>query len=82
MNNPNENNSSPIEEKSKRGYIVTIGRDHFRVINIYVGTKSASKAIQFMMQQSRKFFTMLKIICRETANIVMSIFDACCRKLS
>ena len=45
MNNPNENNSSPIEEKSKRGYIVTIGRDHFRVINIYVGTKSASKAI-------------------------------------
>ena len=45
MNNPNENNSSPIEEKSKRVYIVTIGCDHFRVINIYVGTKSASKAI-------------------------------------
>lgn len=45
MNTPNENNSSPIEEKSERGYIVTIGRDRFRVINIYVGTKSASKAI-------------------------------------
>ena len=45
MNTPNENNSSPIEEKSERGYIVTIGRDRFRVINIYVGTKSANKAI-------------------------------------
>ena len=45
INTPNENHSSPIEEKSERGYIVTIGRDRIRVINIYVGTKSASKAI-------------------------------------
>ena len=45
MNILNENNSSPIDEKSERGYIVTIGRNRFRVINIYVGTKSASKAI-------------------------------------
>ena len=45
MNTSNENHSFPIEEKSERGYIVTIGRDRFRVINIYVGTKSASKAI-------------------------------------
>ena len=45
MNAPNENLSSPIEEKSERGYTVTLGRDRIRVINIYVGTKSASKAI-------------------------------------
>ena len=45
MNIPNENYSSPIEEKSERGYIVTIGRDRFRVLNTYIGTKPASKAI-------------------------------------
>ena len=38
MNTINENHSFPIEEKSERGHIVTIGRDRIRVINIYVGT--------------------------------------------
>ena len=45
MNTPNENYSVPIEEKSKQGYIVTIGRERIRVVNVFVGTKSASKAI-------------------------------------
>ena len=45
MNTPNENHSSPIEEKNEQGYTITIGHDRIRVINIYVGTKSASKAI-------------------------------------
>lgn len=45
MNTSNENYSSPIEEKSERGYIVTIGREHIRVVSIFCGTKSASKAI-------------------------------------
>lgn len=45
MNTPNENYSSPIEEKSERGYIVTIGRERIRVVSVYIGTKSASKAI-------------------------------------
>ena len=45
MNTPNENHSSPIEKKSEQGYTVTSGRAHIRVINIYVGTKSASEAI-------------------------------------
>lgn len=45
MNTPNESHSSPIEERSKQGYIVTIGREHIRVVNVFVGTKSASKAI-------------------------------------
>ena len=35
MNTSNENHSFPIEEKSERGYIVTIGRDRFRVIIRY-----------------------------------------------
>lgn len=45
MNTSNENHSSPLEEKSERGYTITIGRDRIRVINIFVGTKSASEAI-------------------------------------
>ena len=45
MNTPNENYSVPIEEKSKQGYIVTIGRELIRVVNVFVGNKSASKAI-------------------------------------
>ena len=45
MNTPNENHSLPIEKKSKQDYIVTIGRERIRVVNVFVGTKSASKAI-------------------------------------
>ena len=45
MNTPNKNHSLPIEEKSNQGYIVTIGRERIRVVNVFVGTKSASKAI-------------------------------------
>ena len=45
MNTFNENHSSSIEEKSERGYIVTIGRERIRVVSVYIGTKSASKAI-------------------------------------
>ena len=45
MNTPNENYSFPIEEKSERGYIVTIGRERIRVVSVCIGTKSASKAI-------------------------------------
>lgn len=45
MNTPNENHSSPIEEKNERGYIIAIGHNRIRVISIYSGTKSASKAI-------------------------------------
>ena len=44
MNTSNENYSSPIEEKSERGYIVTIGHERIRVVSIFSGTKSASKA--------------------------------------
>ena len=45
MNTPNENHFLPVEEKSKQGYIVTIGRERIRVVSVYIGTKSASKAI-------------------------------------
>ena len=45
MNISDENHSSPIEEKNERGYIITIGRERIRVVSIYIGTKSASKAI-------------------------------------
>ena len=45
MNTPNENHSLHIEEKSKQGYIITIDRERVRVVNVFVGTKLASKAI-------------------------------------
>ena len=80
MNTPNKIDSSPIEEKREQGYTITIGHERIRVISVFIGTKSASKAIYDAAV--KKFFTMLKKICRGTANIVMSIFSACCRKLS
>ena len=36
MNTPNKNHSLPIEEKSNQGYIVTIGRERIRVVNVFV----------------------------------------------
>ena len=40
------------------------------------------QAKRFVTQQESKSFMILKTICRETANIVMSIFDAYCMNLS
>ena len=46
MNTFIENHSySPIEEKQEESYITTVGRERIRVVNIFIGSKSASKAI-------------------------------------
>lgn len=45
MNNLKANHSSPTNEKRKQGYTITIGHDRVRVISVFIGTKSASKAI-------------------------------------
>ena len=46
MNTSNENHSfSSIEERREKSYITTIGRERIRVVSIFIGSKSGSKAI-------------------------------------
>ena len=74
MNTSNKTHSfSPIEERREKSYITTIGRELIREVSIFIGRKSASKAI---------YDAAVKKICRRTASIVMSIFDAYCWMLS
>lgn len=45
MNTLKEHCPFHIEGKRERGYTITIGHDRIRVINVFIGTKSASEAI-------------------------------------
>lgn len=45
MNSLEVTNSSLIDEKREQGYTITVGKDHIRVVSVFIGTKSASEAI-------------------------------------